>query len=102
MITKTLTVSPSTFDMMEAALAAGTMVEDAGRDEVLFCRTVDFGDVQMDIKVVNSEDGPWTEGVLFQPSGDQLGCTEVGESFGGEYIVPDGEKEYCVIVERGK
>ena len=96
--TRTLRVPPADFDMLEAALASRSMVEKAGRDEVLFQQTVQFqGDVEMDIKVVNSEDGPWTEGVLFL-GGQEIAPTEVGEELAGEYIVPFQDIEFCVVV----
>jgi hypothetical protein len=98
--TKKLSLSPSMFDKLTAMLRAGTQVEDAGAGEVLFQETVQFsGDVEMDIKVVNSEDGPWTEGVLFC-GGSEVSPTEVGDELAGEYIVPYMDKEFCVVVER--
>jgi hypothetical protein len=99
--TKSLVVTNVTlFDRLEAELRAGKQVADAGRTEILFQHTVQFsGDIQMDIKVVNSEDGPWTEGVLFDLGGE-IGCTEVGDSLAGEYIVPAYDKEFSVIVRR--
>jgi len=42
----------------------------------------------------------WTQGVLFTPDGSEIGCTDVGESFLGEYNVPDGDDEYEVVVEK--
>lgn len=99
-ITKTLTVKGSVFDEILTLTGRLEADPDSGRDEVIWKDTVVFDDgMQMDIKVVNSESGIWTEGVLFD-HGSEIGCTEVDEELGGEYIVKDGETEYCVIVER--
>ena len=91
-------------------LRAGKQVTDHGREDVIYSQTVLFDDgCQMDIKVVNAETdggGPWTEGVLFHapsegfPAVGEIGCTEVGGSLAGEYIVASGDKKYCVVVER--
>lgn len=43
----------------------------------------------------------WTQGVLFAIDGTEMGCTDVGESFLGEYSVEDGEDEYVVDVRIG-
>jgi hypothetical protein len=40
----------------------------------------------------------WTQGVLFDPDGNELGCTEVGEYFDGDYCVYLDDVEYCVTV----
>lgn len=44
------------------------------------------------------EEPCWTQGVLFAPNGTELGCTDVGESFLGEYNIADGDDEYIVLV----
>lgn len=45
-----------------------------------------------------SEEPCWTQGVLFASDGTELGCTDVGESFMGEYHIDDGDDEYIVTV----
>ena len=40
----------------------------------------------------------WTQGVVFHEGGTELGCTDVGESFLGEYHVPVGTDEYVVNI----
>jgi hypothetical protein len=40
----------------------------------------------------------WTQGVLFSPDGVELGCTDVGESFLGEYWISHDDDEYIVEV----
>jgi hypothetical protein len=73
---------------------------DCGRGEVLFDEDVRFSDGHyMAIQVIASEtpdeEECWTQGVLFNPDGYELGCTDVGESFLGEYQVDN----YVVNVE---
>lgn len=45
-----------------------------------------------------TEESCWTQGVLFDQHGNERGCTDVGESFLGEYCVPDGDDEYVTEV----
>lgn len=77
---------------------------DNGRDEAVFDREVDFpGGIRFAVQVIAStepaEESCWTQGVLFDANGNELGCTEVGESFLGEYTIPDGDNVYEVVVE---
>jgi len=46
-----------------------------------------------------AEESCWTQGVLFEPEGAELGCTDVGESFLGEYYVFHNGDSYEVTVE---
>jgi hypothetical protein len=47
-----------------------------------------------------TEESCWTQGVLFTSDGHEVGCTDVGESFLGEYCVWDEEDEYVVDVKK--
>lgn len=40
----------------------------------------------------------WTQGVLFDKDGCQMGCTDVSESFLGEYFISAGGVDYVVDV----
>lgn len=76
---------------------------DCGRGEVLFDEEVKFPNGhRVAIQVIASEtpdtESCWTQGVLFSPTGSEEGCTEVGESFLGEYYLSDGVDEYEVTV----
>jgi hypothetical protein len=67
---------------------------DVGRGEVLFDEEVVFKDgTRMVIQATCSEDPTsepiWTQGVLIGEEGTELGCTDVGESFYGEFQVDD-------------
>ena len=77
-----------------------------GRDETVFDREVKFDDgCRMAIQVVAPNEPEtescWTQGVLFSPSGVELGCTEPGDSVGGQYRVETDDGIYTVGVEDG-
>ena len=72
----------------------GNPDSDTGRGEVIFDREVVFSDGnRMAVQVVASnepsEEPCWSQGVLFDSKGNELGCTDVGESLLGEFIVND-------------
>lgn len=95
-----LGVDGHTAAMMERechTLAIGALSKSG---TVLFDREAVFADGhRMAIQVVSSPDEPaWTQGVLFDANGAELGCTDVGESFLGEYSVLDGGTRYSVLV----
>jgi len=76
---------------------------DCARDEILFDQEVKFvNGNRMAIQVIasgNAEETAWTQGVVFDADGNELGCTDVGESFAGEYCVMDDGDEYvCNVV----
>ncbi len=55
--------------------------------------------MRMSIQVCPAKNATcWTQGVLFTPDGYEVGCTDVGETFLGEYIVFDEENKYSVEV----
>lgn len=72
-------------------------------DGVEFDQEVVFDNgVRMAIQVCASGDPCnepcWTQGVLFTSDGTEIGCTDVGESFLGEYNVASDNDEYIVHV----
>jgi len=74
------------------------------KDGVEFDEEVVFDDgIRMAIQVCASGDPCnepcWTQGVLFTPEGNEIGCTDVGESFLGEYHIKHENTEYVVTVE---
>jgi hypothetical protein len=76
---------------------------DCGRDECIFDESVPIGDsMVMAIQVIAcsepEEGGCWTQGVLFDGNGAELGCTEPGDTFEGEYRVEHGGDVYEVRV----
>lgn len=69
----------------------------------MFDKSVRFSDnCQMDIQVIGPEDvgeTGWCQGVLFDESGMELGHTDVGESFLGDYTVQTSAGVYtCKVV----
>ena len=72
------------------------------RGYVAFDEEVVFGDrKRMAIQVIASESDDetgWSQGVLFDAAGHELGTTDVGESFLGEFTVADEGVNYTVKV----
>jgi hypothetical protein len=66
-------------------------VEDAGKSEILHKVTVDFGMIEgchyeADIKVVNSENGPYVDPVLFRDGNEVCVIEPASGRLDGEYI----------------
>lgn len=76
-----------------------------GRGETVFDEEITFDNgMRMVIQVVASEnpamESCWTQGVLFNPAGEELAMTSSGDQFLGEYeIVDDEDDEYVVTVQ---
>jgi hypothetical protein len=90
-----------TVQKMEAYCQKPT-TENIPRGAVLFDDEITFpGGKRMAIQVIASEepdnDSAWTQGVLFSRDGFELGCTDVGESFLGEYCVMDNAEYVCIV-----
>lgn len=82
---------------------------DCRRDELFHEEVAEFHNgMHMLVQAICSgepNDGGWTQGVLFAPGGGfmhEVGCTDVGESFTGTYIVPHDGIEYVVVVKPEK
>lgn len=79
--------------------------DNCGRkDEPLYDEEFTFADgIRMAVQVCPStnpdEEECWTQGVLFTPDGVELGCTDVGESFVGDYEIEHNGRWYCVEVQ---
>lgn len=73
-----------------------------GSDETVFDHEVTFDDgCRMAIQVVAPNDPAescWTQGVLFDANGAELGCTEPGDTFAGVYVVECDGDSYTVRV----
>ena len=74
-----------------------------GKDVPLFDREVLFDNsMRMAIQVCPSVDPDteecWTQGVLYDKDGNECGCTDVGDSFLGEYCIWCDGVEYVVDV----
>lgn len=73
------------------------------KDEPLFDKEVEFPNgcrvvIQVCQPVNNAEEPCWTQGVLYAKEGTELACTEVGESFLGEYYLAHGDLTFVVEV----
>ncbi len=98
----TLRVQKETAELMEKWCQEPPM--DCGRGEPVFDEEVRFANGnRMAIQVIASEnpneESCWTQGVVFDKKGNELGCTDVGESFLGEYQVWDRYKPGVYEVE---
>jgi hypothetical protein len=101
---ETMIVPNDALDRLEE-LCRGPAV-GCGRDETIFDREATFDDgCRMAIQVVAPNEPEtescWTQGVLFNPAGVELGFTEPGDSVGGEYRVETDDGIYTVGVEDG-
>ena len=77
-----------TYTHMEALLREGKLVEDEGRDDVIWKTTVSLdGGYEVDFKICNSEDGPYLDIVTFL-GGTEVGCS-IGDSLSGIYELSD-------------
>ena len=97
---ETMTLPADTIDRLEE-LCRGPAT-DCGSDETVFDREVKFDDgCRMAIQVVAPSDPAescWTQGVLFDADGTELGFTEPGDTFAGEYVVEAGGSVYATLV----
>lgn len=88
----------------------GSACEDLGKDEVPFDEEVKFPNgMRMAVQVCSAlrshlepREPCWTQGVLFDPNGNELGCTDCGESVEGEFCVSHGIDDYVVTVKEIK
>lgn len=74
------------------------------RDEPLFDREVVFPDgCRMAIQVIAStlpaEESAWSQAVLFTETGNEVCCSDVGETLAGEWTLSFDEVDYRVDVE---
>lgn len=77
---------------------------DTAEGEVIAEHGVDFdGGHTVVVQVVAGTCGEpcWTQGILFDADGYELGFTEVGDSFTGEYVLEDTDenRRYTVLVQ---
>lgn len=72
------------------------------KGEVIFDNEIVFPNgFRMAIQVIAAEkkgETAWTQGVLFDEDGNELGCTEVGDYFLSDYTVFYDKTEYTVNV----
>lgn len=98
-----IVVSQSQFNYFEDLCR--TPHADIEKDKAIYDNEYQFPNhYRMAIQVISplspAEESCWTQGVLFDENGNELGCTEVGESFGGEYCVSYNGYDYVVTIKR--
>lgn len=81
---------------------------DCGRDETFYEQEVFFegsGGKRMLVQAIASSEpseGGWTQGVLFEPDETgllhEVGCTDVGDTFDGEYTVYHDRVPYTAVI----
>jgi len=88
--------------VLDSFLELDHAVEDSGDGEVLHKETFNFKDGhEIDLKIVNSESGPYVDAVLFF-EGDEITVLEPQyENFSGEYSfeLESGDLVYKAIVK---
>jgi len=73
---------------------------DAPEFDTEFDREIEFPNgLRMAIQVLGAGLGgrAWTQGILFDPEGYEIGCTNIGKAFGGEYRIDNWDKESYVV-----
>ena len=100
----TMVVDKATAEDMEAICANPS--DSVRKNGVEFDREHIFANgmrlaVQVCASSTPTVESCWTQGVLFTPEGTELGCTDVGETFLGEYTITDNGDEYTVNVVSG-
>lgn len=79
-------------------------IEDSS-DEVLFDKEYKFDDgVRLALRICSSRtfyndpSNIWTEGILFNRFGEEIGLTDVGDSVYGEYLFfVDGDEYHAIV-----
>lgn len=95
-------VPASVCKMIDRYLNA-TSEEDFQPEDDTISYTVTFPDgVQMDIKCCGAQsESSWTEAVLFDKGGAEIGCSEPGDEFFGVWDLEDNGIRYVAEVIRG-
>jgi len=98
--TKTIRLKPDELKEANRLLALSTQERDSKEAATLMKWTAKFEDgFEADVKIVNGDSGPWSETVLFDAKGNEVGCTEVGEAILGESLFEVDGRVYEVLVE---
>lgn len=96
----TLKVADDEAILIQGWLDTDKPIPDTGPCETVYRYTATFDfNIEADIKVCNSDTGPYIDAVLFE-DGCEIGFLEVGGVLLGEYIFEDNDKMYVVTVEK--
>jgi hypothetical protein len=86
MITETVCITHAEYEDAQQLCALEHASPDGKECSTLMLWQGQFPDgVQFDLKVCNGDSGPWTECVLFDAKGNEIGCSEVSDSVLGEW-----------------
>ena len=100
MQTQTIQIPEHEVVMIQDWLDSDEAVPDTGECETIKIYTAEFADeVEVDIKVVNGDTGPYIDAVIFE-DGNEIGFLEVGETLLGVYDFREEQDFYRVIVEQ--
>lgn len=82
----TIKIDKETLDYYNLLLELDKAVEKTGRDELICKWTAEWEDgLQVDLKIVNSEDGPYIDPVVFNQQGAQIDFMEQQFELEGDY-----------------
>lgn len=94
-----ISINQDLIDELQAAIDSQKAMKDAGPYEVLECFTADFGDgIKADIKVVNADNGPFIDPVLFH-NGREVFVGEVEYQIVQEFCFEYNKTEYVVKIK---
>lgn len=99
MIIKHIKIPQSEAEQIQKWLDSNEAVPDSGKNEIIKKWSVNFdGNLEADIKLVNTESGPYLDCVLFE-DGSEVGLLEPQYVLLGVYPFEHGDKKFTVIIE---
>lgn len=102
MQTQVIKVDAKEADMIQAWLDSNQPIPDVGLTETIKIYTAVFMvDFEVNIKVCNTEIGPYVDVVLFE-AGNEILCLEVRYTLLGTYYFRDTTDVYKVVIEKGE
>lgn len=96
---KSLKINRAISKKLQKWIDSNQPIPDAGDDEVVMTYTLHFpSKIEADIKVCNSDNGPWIDAVLFE-DGSEVCVLEPGYKILGEYNFEYMGKDYIVVLK---
>ena len=97
--TTTVFISKKEHERLQKLIDQNRMDPKNDRDGICQTMTAQFDNgIEADIKICNSENGPWIDPVLFF-NGSEIGVLEPQYTIEGEYLFEIDENEFIVKVE---
>lgn len=99
---RTVFISHKAAKEIQEAMDNNLPLKDSYDNEIVECLTAEFGNgIEADIKVINTDNGPYIDAVLFHDNCDV--CTlEPAYEIKGEYYFEYSGEEYVVKVDTKK